>query len=55
MRRISFVGSPSQDFMMMGLYVLKWDDSITSAMTATELETYHKTKSNWDLFSFKLK
>lgn len=54
-RRVSFVGSPSKDFNGMGLYVLKWDDSITSAMNETELETYYKTKSNFDLFSFKLK
>jgi len=39
----------------MGLYVLKWDDSITSAMNETELDTYVKTKSNWDKFNYKIK
>lgn len=54
-RRVSFVGEPLSDFDGMGLYVLKWDDSITSAMNETELETYVQTKSNWDKFNFKLK
>lgn len=39
----------------MGIYVLKWDDDITSAKNSTELESYYKTKSNWDKFDFKLK
>jgi len=39
----------------MSLKVLKWDDSITSAMNETELDTYVKTKGNWDKFNFKLK
>jgi len=43
------------DFDGMSLKVLKWDDSITSAMSETELDTYVKTKSNWDHFNFKLK
>lgn len=55
MRRVAFVGAPENDFDGMGLGVLKWDDSITSAMSETELDTYVKTKSNWDTFAFKLK
>jgi hypothetical protein len=39
----------------MSLKVLKWDDSITSVMSETELDTYVKTKSNWDNFNFKFK
>ena len=39
----------------MSLKVLKWDDSITSVMSETELDTYVKTKDNWDLFNFKFK
>jgi len=55
MRRVAFVGSPGNDFDGMGLKVLKYDDSITSAMNETELETYVKNKSNWDTFDWKLK
>jgi len=55
LRRVSFVGSPGADFDGMSLKVLKWDDSITSAMSETELDTYVKTKSNWDNFNFKSK
>lgn len=39
----------------MGLKVLKYDDSITSVMNETELESYVKNKTNWDTVNFKKK
>jgi hypothetical protein len=55
LRRVAFVGNPQNDFFAMGLKVLKYDDSITSVMNETELESYVKNKTNWDTVNFKKK
>jgi hypothetical protein len=39
---------------MAGLYVLKYDDSITSAMNETQLAAYVKSSSNWDVMNWKI-
>lgn len=53
MRRVAFVGLPKDDFFGMGLKVLKWDDSITSVMNDTELESYKLNRTNWSTVNFK--
>jgi len=55
MRRVAFVGSPGDDFFGMGLKVLKYDDSITSVMNETELESYKLNRTNWSTVNFKKK